>query len=158
MEEEDGRRKWKKKMIEAKKEKDLDKIVDIWLHSNLKAHHFIPKKYWYENLEAMKKIYIPKSKTYVYRQKEEVKAFISLINQNLIAALFVDVSCQNQSIGTQLIDFCKKQHTSLLLHVYCENKKSITFYKKCGFTIIKQQPTQLEGHSEYVMQWVCNDI
>ena len=141
-------------MVEKSKENDLNSIIDIWLRANIQAHNFIPETYWRENLEIVKKEYIPKSDTYVYKQREKIKGFISIVNKNFIGALFVDTAFQGQSIGTQLIEFCKKNYPSLLLHVYCENKKSIAFYKKCGFKIIKQQETQLKGHLEYVMQWI----
>lgn len=141
-------------MIEKSKKTDLNRIIDIWLRSNIQAHNFIPETYWYDNLESVKKEYIPKSDTYVYKQRGKIKGFISIVNKNFIGALFVDTAFQGQSIGTQLIEFCKKNYPSLLLHVYCQNKKSIAFYKKCGFKIIKQQETQLKGHLEYVMQWI----
>ena len=37
-------------MIRKMKSTDLDKVMDIWLFSNIQAHDFIPEEYW--NLEA----------------------------------------------------------------------------------------------------------
>lgn len=53
-------------MIRYLKQKDIDKIMKIWLESTIKAHDFIPKKYWQDNFNVVKDTYIPQSKTYVY--------------------------------------------------------------------------------------------
>ena len=60
-------------MIRDLKQKDIDKVMKIWLESTIKAHDFIPKKYWQDNFNAVKDIYIPQSKTYVYEEGEEIK-------------------------------------------------------------------------------------
>ena len=33
---------------------DIDRVADIWLKTNLKAHYFISKQYWKSNYELVK--------------------------------------------------------------------------------------------------------
>ena len=33
-------------MIRDLKQKDIDKVMEIWLESTIKAHDFMPEKYW----------------------------------------------------------------------------------------------------------------
>ena len=81
-------------MIRDLKQKDIDKVMEIWLESTIKAHDFMPEKYWQDNYNAVKDIYIPQSKTYVYEEGEEIKGFISILNDDFIGALFVSLNEQ----------------------------------------------------------------
>lgn len=71
-------------MIRDLKQKDIDKVMEIWLESTIKAHDFMPEKYWQDNYNAVKDIYIPQSKTYVYEEGEEIKGFISILNDDFM--------------------------------------------------------------------------
>ena len=46
-------------MIRDLKQKDIDKVMEIWLESTVKAHDFMPEKYWQYNDEDLieKKMY-----------------------------------------------------------------------------------------------------
>ena len=35
---------------------DIDRVADIWLKTNLKAHYFISKQYWKSNYELVKEM------------------------------------------------------------------------------------------------------
>ena len=35
---------------------DIDRIADIWLKTNLKAHYFISNQYWKSNYELVKEM------------------------------------------------------------------------------------------------------
>ena len=35
---------------------DIDRVADIWLKTNLKAHYFISNQYWKSNYELVKEI------------------------------------------------------------------------------------------------------
>ena len=90
-------------MIRDLKQKDIDKVMEIWFESTIKAHDFIPEKYWQDNYNVVKDIYIPQSKTYVYEEGEEIKGFISILNDDFIGALFVSLNEQGKGIGSKLI-------------------------------------------------------
>ena len=57
-------------MIRQLQNKDIDKIMEIWLESTIDAHKFISKEYWNENYNIVKDMYIPMSKTFVYEDND----------------------------------------------------------------------------------------
>lgn len=139
-------------MIRNLENKDIDKIMDIWLKSTIKAHDFISKEYWESSYDTVKDVYIPIAKTFVYEDNEDIKGFISIINNEFIGAIFVDVDAQNNGIGKYLIDYAMNKHKKLNLAVYKENKKSVEFYMNRGFKIIKEQVNEDSNHKEYIME------
>jgi putative acetyltransferase len=44
---------------------DIEKVMEIWLHSNIEAHQFIPKTYWENNYDKVKEL-LPQAEVYVY--------------------------------------------------------------------------------------------
>jgi len=131
---------------------DIDKIMNIWLRSTIKAHDFIQKEYWENNYNIVMNMYIPMSETFVYEDEECIKGFISIINNEFIGALFVDIDYQNSRIGKKLINYATDKYKNLNLAVYKENKTAVDFYINRGFTIIKEQANEDSGHNEYIMQ------
>ena len=77
--------------------------------------------------------------------------FIS-IHHETIAAIFVLPSRQGEGIGSELIEFIKIKYKKLGLAVYKSNAASISFYKKHGFTIRKEQIDEHTGHPEFIMK------
>ena len=41
-------------VIRSMKQSDLDPVALIWLDTNIKAHDFIPAKYWKNNFQLVK--------------------------------------------------------------------------------------------------------
>ena len=41
-------------MVRKLQKTDIDRVADIWLDKNLKAHDFIPAKYWKNNFQLVK--------------------------------------------------------------------------------------------------------
>lgn len=139
-------------MIRKLNEADIDKVMDIWMKSTIKAHDFISKEYWQNNYNTVKEVYIPMSETFVYKDAQGIKGFISVINNEFIGALFVDIDFQGNGIGKQLIDYAVSKYGKLLLAVYKENKKSVEFYINRGFKIIEEQINDDSKHVEYIME------
>lgn len=144
-------------MIRNLNSTDIDNIMDIWIKSTIKAHYFISEEYWQNNYNIVKNIYIPMSDTFVYEDTEGIKGFISIINNEFIGALFVDVDFQSNGIGKNLINYAMNKYNELKLAVYKENKTSVEFYKNRGFKIIKEQINDDSGYSEYIMQKSLNN-
>ena len=138
-------------MIRKLENNDVDKVMDIWLKSTVKAHDFIEKNYWEDNYNTVKNVYIPMSETYIY-EKEDIKGFISIINNEFIGALFVDNDCQGQGIGKALIEHVKSKYDNLSLAVYKDNYKSVEFYKKMGFKIKSENTNKDTNFVEYIME------
>lgn len=139
-------------MIRKLKNTDIDKLMDIWLESTVKAHNFISIKYWQNNYKVVKDEYIPMSDTFVYEEEGEIKGFVSIINNEFIGALFVDVKFQGMGIGSRLIDYSIGKYKKLTLAVYKENKKSVEFYTRKGFEIIEEGLNEDSGYPEYIME------
>ena len=139
-------------MIRKLNEADIDKVMDIWMKSTIKAHDFISKEYWQNNYNTVKEVYIPLSETFVYKDVQGIKGFISVINNEFIGALFVDIDFQGNGIGKQLIDYAVSKYGKLQLAVYKENKKSVEFYINRGFKIIEEQINDDSKHVEYIME------
>ena len=122
------------------------------IKSTIKAHDFISKEYWQNNYNTVKEVYIPMSETFVYKDVQGIKGFISVINNEFIGALFVDIDFQGNGIGKQLIDYAVSKYGKLQLAVYKENKKSVEFYINRGFKIIEEQINDDSKHVEYIME------
>ncbi len=129
----------------------MEQVLSIWLEASIKAHNFVEKKFWEYKVADMRDIYIPAAETYVYGEDGVMKGFLSLHNETL-AAIFVSPNFQSKGIGKQLMAKAKKIRNNLNLTVYKENKKSIEFYKKCGFKIENEQIDEHTGHPELLMK------
>lgn len=138
-------------MIRKKDSKDIKKIMDIWIASNLDAHNFISKDYFYNDFDFVKDA-IENATVYVYEQESKVIGFVG-INQEFIEGIFVDRNYRSKGIGKKLIDYCKKNYNTLSLNVYCKNKKAIEFYKREGFEICEKKLEKDNKEFEYVMKW-----
>ena len=140
-------------MIKKLNSKDINKIMEIWEKSTIKAHDFISKEYWQNNYNTVKNEYIPISDTFVYDDGDEIKGFISIIDKSFIGALFIKPKYQNLGIGGKLLDYATKKYKSLSLAVYKDNKKAVVFYNKKGFNIVKEQVNEVSGFKEYIMEY-----
>ena len=138
-------------MIEELNKKDINQIMDIWLKENKRTHSYISEDYWDNHFEDVKKE-ILKAEIYVYKEKEKISGFIGLSN-TYIAGIFVKTEKQSMGIGRKLIQYCQSKYPELMLSVYVKNKRAITFYKKHGFKIEKEEIDKTTNEKEYVMVW-----
>lgn len=132
--------------------KDFKRLADIWLSSSIKAHYFIAQNYWENNKLKIQQEYLPNAEIYVAEIEGNVYGFIALI-ENKVAAIFVAPNYQGRGIGRLLIHYAKKTKTTLLLHVYQDNKKSIKFYELNGFKILKEAIDDETKAKEFIMFW-----
>lgn len=139
-------------MIREIENKDIDRIMAIWLESTIKAHNFISEEYWKNNYNTVKDVYIPIAETFVYEDKEDIKGFISIIDNKFIGALFVGTKYQRSGIGKELINYAIDRYKKLNLSVYKDNEKSVVFYINRGFEIVKEQVNEDSGYNEYIME------
>lgn len=138
-------------MVKAFKMADLDKVMEIWLKSNLEAHHFIKSEYWQKNLEEVRML-IPQAEVYVYEEKGEVKGFIGLM-EGYIAGLFVVAESRMKGVGSELMAKAKALYHELSLNVYCKNQEAVEFYKGQGFVITETHIEETTQEQEYLMKW-----
>jgi len=140
-------------MIRKCQANDLEKLLSIWLKGSLQAHGFVSSDYWNQMLPVIKKYYLPNTETFVFEDKRQIKAFISLIDEHYIGALFVDPAFQNKKIGTKLVNYVKKIYPELILKVFAKNVGAIRFYQRNGFKVMSEQVEETTQEPELLMSW-----
>ncbi|AFS78889.1 acetyltransferase, GNAT family [Gottschalkia acidurici 9a] len=131
---------------------DLEKVMKIWLETNINAHKFINEEYWNKNYDIVKEM-LPQADILVYKSMDKIKGFIGISDNQYIAGLFVAKEYQGKGIGQMLLEEAKSHYSTLSLDVYSKNTKAINFYNKNGFTITKEQTSSDTGEVEYRMVW-----
>ena len=138
-------------MIRKLQKVDINRVADIWLKTNLKAHFFIPEQYWISNYEFVKEM-LPQAEVYVYEDDKMIQGFIG-INDEYIEGIFVSDEMQSRGIGKILLDYIKDKKDRLQLKVYQKNVRAMSFYQREGFTIQSEEMDEFTGEKEYVMNW-----
>ena len=95
---------------------DIDRVTDIWLKTNLKAHYFISNQYWKSNYELVKEMML-QSEIYVFEADKKIQGFVGL-NDEYIEGIFVSDEMQSCGIGKLLLDYIKNKKDRLRLNVY----------------------------------------
>ena len=138
-------------MIRVLQKADIERVVDIWLDTNLKAHYFIPGQYWKNNIDLVKEM-LPQAEVYVYENDCQIEGFIGL-NDEYVEGIFVSGEMQSQGIGKILLNYAKDKRNKLHLNVYQKNARAISFYKREGFEIQHSGLDEATGEKDYVMTW-----
>ena len=143
-------------MIRKMQNIDINRVADIWLKTNLKAHNFIPEQYWTSNYELVKEMLL-QAEVYVYEDDKMIQGFIG-INDEYIEGIFVSDEMQSRGIGKILLDYIKDKKDRLQLKVYQKNVRAMSFYQREGFTIQSEEMDEFTGEKEYVMNWESSGI
>ena len=130
---------------------DIDRVADIWLKTNLKAHYFISNQYWKSNYELVKEM-MSQYEVYVFEADKMTQGFVGL-NDKYIEGIFVSDEMQSCGIGKLLLDYVKDKKVSLRLNVYQKNARAIPFYQREGFIIQCEGLDEATGEKEYTMLW-----
>ena len=138
-------------MIRVLQKADIERVVDIWLDTNLKAHYFIPGQYWKNNIDLVKEM-LPQAEVYVYENDCQIEGFIGL-NDEYIEGIFVSNEMQSHGIGKALLNYAKNKRNKLFLNVYQKNLRAISFYQREGFEIQHSGFDEATKEKEYVMEW-----
>ena len=138
-------------MIRKLQNTDMDRVAGIWLDANLRAHCFIPPQYWKSNFSPVKEM-LPRAEVYVYENDREIWGFIGL-NDEYVEGIFVSDEMQSQGIGKLLLNYVKDKRSKLLLNVYQNNTRAISFYQREGFEVQHGGLDEATGENDYVMVW-----
>lgn len=138
-------------MIRKFNAKDTTKIMQIWLETNVQAHDFIAKNYWYDNYQAVCDA-LSTAEIFVFIENNEIKGFVGII-ENYIAGLFVLKEFQGQCIGKKLLDKCKEIYPRLTLKVYRKNLPAVTFYLNNDFVVAEKLLDENVQGEELAMVW-----
>ena len=143
-------------MIRKLQKADINRVADIWLKTNLKAHFFIPEQYWISNYEFVKEMLL-QAEVYVYEDDKMIQGFIG-VSDEYIEGIFVSDEMQSRGIGKMLLDYIKDKKDRLQLKVYQKNVRAMSFYQREGFTIQSESMDEFTGEKEYVMNWELSGI
>ncbi|WKA62422.1 N-acetyltransferase [Pectobacterium aroidearum] len=140
-------------MIRPYCDRDLEPLMQLWLKSTVLAHPFIREDYWRESASAVRDVYIPQSRTWVYEEQGSLIGFISVLEARFIGALFVEQAYYGKQIGTALMQHVQAQFPLLSLEVYQQNTRACRFYHKQGFVIVEENVNQDTQATALIMQW-----
>ena len=143
-------------MIRKLQKVDINRVADIWLKTNLKAHFFIPEQYWISNYEFVKEM-LSQAEVYVYEDDKMIQGFIG-VSDEYIECIFVSNEIQSRGIGKMLLDYIKDKKDRLQLKVYQKNVRAMSFYQREGFTIQSEEMDEFTREKEYVMNWESSGI
>lgn len=143
-------------MVRKFQKTHLDKVMSIWLDSNINVHSFISKSYWEFAFNFVRSA-IPLTETYVYEEDGEVLGFIG-VQDTYIAGMFVDASARSRGVGKKLLDYAKTVKTELNLKVYLKNERAISFYKREDFVIESETTDVNTNEAELVMNWQRKEL
>ena len=138
-------------MIRSFKSQDLNKVMKLWLDTNIMAHSFIGEEYWKSNYDAVKSM-MPSANIYIYEENNCIQGFIGLMD-TYIAGIFVNQDFQSKGIGKKLLNYAKNKNEVLSLNVYKENIRAVKFYLREDFDISNEQVDVNTGKSELHMNW-----
>ena len=138
-------------MVRDFQAEDLNRIMELWLETNIQAHDFIKKSYWQDHFDEVMEI-LPNASVYVYEDNGSIEGFIGLVD-NYIAGIFISNDNQSRGIGRQLLHHVKGNHNELSLKVYEKNQRAVKFYLREGFLVAEKQEDRDNGEMEYEMVW-----
>ena len=138
-------------MIRKLQRSDINRVAEIWLDTNLKAHDFISEQYWRSNFDMVKEALL-QAEVYVYESGEKVQGFIGLDGE-YIEGIFVSDGMQSQGIGKALLDYAKSRKSELRLNVYRKNTRAIRFYQREGFSVRSEGLDEAVGEKDFLMVW-----
>lgn len=138
-------------MVRDFQAEDLNRIMELWLETNIQAHDFIKKRYWQDHFDEVMEI-LPNASVYVYEDNGSIEGFIGLVD-NYIAGIFISKDNQSRGIGRQLLHHVKGNHNELSLKVYEKNQRAVKFYLREGFLVTEKQEDRENGEVEYEMVW-----
>ena len=138
-------------MVRNFQAEDLNRIMELWLETNIQAHDFIKKSYWQDHFDEVMEI-LPNASVSVFEENGSIEGFIGLMN-NYIAGIFISKDKQSRGIGRQLLQHVKENHNELSLKVYEKNQRAVNFYLREGFLVTEKQEDRENGEVEYEMVW-----
>lgn len=138
-------------LVDWSNEKQRDRVLDLWLQTNITTHDYIASDYWQKMRPVVAEM-MADATIYVYWQDKQIVGFMGLMD-TYVAGIFVDADYQNHGIGTQLIQYGQTIKPTLDLSVYELNETAWRFYERQGFRIVSENIDETVGQLEYQMHW-----
>lgn len=140
-------------MIRKFESRDLDAVMQIWLHGNLNAHPFIPASFWTDHFEMVRDM-LPQAELYVHENEatRQIDGFIGL-TENHIEGIFVAKAARSKGIGKALLKYAKSRKPRLTLGVYQKNERALAFYQREQFVVHSEGIDEDTNEAEIQMHW-----
>lgn len=140
-------------MIRKFETRDLDTVMQIWLHGNLDAHAFIAASFWTEHFEMVRDL-LPQAELYVHENEDtrQIDGFIGL-TENHIEGVFVAKAARSKGIGKALLEYAKSRKPCLDLSVYQKNERALAFYQREQFTVQSEGIDEDTNEADIQMLW-----
>ena len=140
-------------MIRKFETRDLDTVMQIWLHGNLDAHAFIAASFWTEHFEMVRDM-LPQAELYVHENEgtRQIDGFIGL-TENHIEGIFVAKAARSKGVGKALLEYAKSRKPSLTLSVYQKTERALAFYQREQFTVQSEGIDEDTNEAELQMLW-----
>ena len=140
-------------MIRKFESRDLDAVMQIWLHGNLNAHAFIAASFWTEHFEMVRDL-LPQAELYVHEDAgtRQIDGFIGL-TENHIEGIFVAKSARSKGIGRALLEYAKSRKPRLTLSVYQKNERALAFYRREQFIVQSEGIDEDTNEADIQMLW-----
>ena len=141
-------------MIRKFEARDLDAVMQIWLHGNLDAHPFIPASFWEAHFEIVRDM-LPQAELYVHENEatRQIDGFIGL-TENHIEGIFVAKAARSKGIGKALLDYAKSRRPRLDLSVYQKNERALAFYRREQFVVQSEGIDEDTNEADFQMLWM----
>ena len=140
-------------MIRKFESRNLDAVMQIWLHGNLDAHAFIPASFWTGHFEIVRNMLL-QAELYVHENEapRQIDGFIGL-TENHIEGIFVAKAARSKGIGKALLDYAKSRKPRLDLSVYQKNERALAFYQREQFTVQSEGIDEDTNEADIQMLW-----
>lgn len=143
-------------MLRQLNEKDIDDVMKLWCDGNFKTHDFISNFYWIDKYKNIQDNLLRKSDTTIYEEYGKIKAFMSILDDGEIWAIFVTEDIKREGIGKILIQSAKERYDKLTVKIYEKNVIATMFFKAMEFNKIGTKIEESTSEIEYIMEWNKN--
>ena len=143
-------------MIEKMDESRRYEILDLWSRCTIAANPFLEANFWQKNYDEAKAKFLTGCQNYIYTDGARVVAFICVSDNNYINGLFVDPEYRGRGIGRELVEYVKKEYSSLWLNIYAKSHKMLDFASSAGFLISGAVYQEESRQVKYKLVWKQN--
>ena len=140
-------------MIRKFESRDLDAVMQIWLHGNLDAHAFVPADFWTGHFDMVRDM-LPQAELYVHEDADtrQIDGFIGL-TENHIEGIFVAKAARFKGTGKALLEYAKSRKPYLTLSVYQKNERALAFYRRVQFIVQSEGIDEDTNEADIQMLW-----
>ena len=133
------------------RQRDTERVLEIWLQSNLEAHTFVPADYWRAMAPPVREQLL-RAELWVDEDGGVIRGFAGMTGSYL-AGLFVAAPFRSAGIGRDLLTHIKARRPAFTLQVYQQNRGAVRFYLREGLTVAAAGTDAETGQPELTMRW-----